>query len=371
MLALLMVLLSIFILAVKTDSNFQRKMTNCERLEYMTSTGMEDLDLVRGTLEKNCHDEKLPEENEKVHYGLQGGKMGGPFSDHPEDFTFVYVEIEDNNTVDTNNNTETNSTSNNSTMPLLRSMFGKYVKIPNMKVTIYTLSVLEIVTLAFFTVDLVLRLVSCPNLKKYFFCIINITDALALVCTYIHLLVLYMHEHKRYTDGWIDLLEYSQMLRALRLFRIVSSIRAGKVLAYSIRANFKDLSILFLFLIAGMCAFASCFYIAEDKENVSSVLIGWYWAVVTMTTVGYGDISPESQTGRFIACLCAMSGVLLFALTLPIFANHFLTLYQHSDSRRAFKKYHGSDSTPATTYSRTELKDDQDKDMLPEKKDHI
>ncbi|XP_060559368.1 potassium voltage-gated channel protein Shaw-like, partial [Ruditapes philippinarum] len=94
---------------------------------------------------------------------------------------------------------------------------------------------------------------------------------------------------------WIDMLEYSQMLRALRLFRIVSSIRAGKVLAYSIRANLKDLSILCLFLIAGMCAFASCFYIAEDKKNVSSILIGWYWAVVTMTTVGYGDISPQSQ----------------------------------------------------------------------------
>jgi hypothetical protein len=316
----------------------------------MTSSGMEDLALIKGTLEMFCDEEKLPGQPE--HFIVRGG-FHGTLS---EDFTLFYHKFDKNITIAENDIKSTNVdqdrsqvSNDNSSLPptTYDGTLGKYVIVPNMRVAVYTLSVLEIITLTFFTDDLVLRLVSCPSLKYYFFCIINITGALALVCTYIHLLVLYMLKHKRFTDDWIDMLEYSQMLRALRLFRIVSGIRAGKVLAYSIRANLKDLSILCLSLIAGMCAFASCFYIAEDKKNVSSILIGWSWAVVTMTTVGYGDISPQSQVGRFIACICAMSGVLLFALTLPIFANHFVTLYQHSDARQAFKKYRGNDSSKA------------------------
>lgn len=333
-----MVLLSIVVLAVKTDDNFQRAMTNCERLHYMISSGMEDTELVRKTLEKYCDKNTLP--NQTVVNPLLRFEKKDKEYDYYTEFYIPYDETDYmmDDTVQFPDYGQ--SPDNRSTLLSVRSTQpkGKFVKVPNMKVQIYAITVLEAITMVFFTVDLVLRLVSCPSLKQYFLCIINITDALALVCTYIHLLLLQIYEHERYRDRLFDLLEYSQMLRALRLFRIVSNIRAGKVLSFSIRANFKDLSILALFLTAGMCTYASCFYIAEDKNDVKSIPNGWYWAVVTMTTVGYGDISPKTSIGRFIACLCAISGVLLFALTLPIFANHFLSLYQHADTKRAFKK---------------------------------
>jgi hypothetical protein len=128
------------------------------------------------------------------------------------------------------------------------------------------------------------------------------------------------------------------MLRSLRLFRIVANIRAGKVLAYSARKNVKDLSILILFLIAGMCTFASCFYIVEEKTTIESIPDAWYWAIITMTTVGYGDIEPRTKIGRLLACICAVVGVLLLALTVPIFANHFLILYQHVETENVVKR---------------------------------
>lgn len=333
-----MVLLSIIVLAVKTDDNFRRAMTNCERLQYMITSGMEGTEFARKTLEKYCDIDTLPNQT-LVNPLLRFEKKDTEY-DYYTEFYIPYDEAEYmvNDTVQF---PDYNLFPDNRSAPLgVRSTQpkGKFVKVPNMKVQIYSITVLEAITIVFFAIDLVLRLVSCPNLKQYFLCIINITDALALVCTFIHLLLLQIYEHERYRDRLFDLLEYSQMLRALRLFRIVSNIRAGKVLSFSIRANFKDLSILALFLTAGMCTYASCFYIAEDKNDVKSIPGGWYWAVVTMTTVGYGDISPKTSFGRFVACLCAITGVLLFALTLPIFANHFLSLYQHADTKLAFKE---------------------------------
>jgi hypothetical protein len=258
---------------------------------------MEDLELIRETFEKHCDEENFPEEPGPNAFTKK------PDEKPPEGFKFIIVKLPNDNKTLLSGEYDNRTNANNLIGPVGVTK-SKYVLIPNMKVAIYTLSLLEIITIAFFSVDLVLRLVSCPSLKHYFFCIINITDALALVSTCIHLLVLQIHKHWRYTDSWVDMLEYSQMLRALRLFRIVSKIRAGKVLAYSIRANCKDLSILCLFMIAGMCTFASCFYIAEDKKNVSSILIGWYWAVVTMDTEIFRHSHKEADLLRVsVQCL--------------------------------------------------------------------
>ncbi|XP_053378587.1 potassium voltage-gated channel protein egl-36-like [Mercenaria mercenaria] len=71
---------------------------------------------------------------------------------------------------------------------------------------------------------------------------------------------------------------------------------------------------------------------------VVSIPNAWYWAIVTMTTVGYGDISPESGFGRVIASLCAVSGVLLLSITLPMFVNNFLTYYQYSCVNESIEK---------------------------------
>lgn len=230
---------------------------------------------------------------------------------------------------------------------------GKYIKIPNLKVKITSFFVLDAITTAFFTVDLIIRLFTCPDVFLYFTSIINIADAAALFATYIHMLILFLKKHHRYEDDWMDLLEYMQMLRSLRLFRLLSNVRAGRVLAYTVRTNVTDLLILVLFLIAGMCTFASIIYIAE--ETVEDIPHGWYWAVVTMTTVGYGDITPVTALGRFLSCACAICGVIMFAITIPLFANNFVTLYQYSGSVNKVKKtlkrnnWRPSATAPSTT----------------------
>ena len=129
-------------------------------------------------------------------------------------------------------------------------------------------------------------------------------------------------------DNWLDVIEYLQILRTLRLFRLVKNVRATKVLVYALRQSFKDLLILLMFLFIAVCTFASCVYFAEDRANFKSIPTGWWWALVTLTTVGYGDVYPKTWVGRAVGSACALTGVVLIALTLPIFVNTFLTLYQ-------------------------------------------
>jgi hypothetical protein len=212
------------------------------------------------------------------------------------------------------------------------------VTVPNLQTKILTLTILEMITTLFFSVELLLRLSTCPNLKFYFLSIINISDALSLLGTYLYFALYSIYPHLRF-GSWIDYLDYCQMLRSLRLFRVVLNIRAGQVLLYSLHGNIKDLFILVFFLFAGVCTFASCIYIVEDNPNIASMPDAWYLAVITMTTVGYGDIHPQTKIGRFVCCLCAVAGILLLALTVPIFANHFLILYSHAESEGVVENY--------------------------------
>lgn len=69
-----------------------------------------------------------------------------------------------------------------------------------------------------------------------------------------------------------------------------------------------------VFLMSGVMVFASVIHFAEP-ENFTSIPIGIWWALVTMTTVGYGDRVPNTSVGYMFGCLCVISGVLVIAFT--------------------------------------------------------
>ncbi|KAL4220985.1 Potassium voltage-gated channel subfamily V member 2 [Mactra antiquata] len=223
--------------------------------------------------------------------------------------------------------------------PMFISVHVLEKEIPHIKLKLYALIVCGIVTSLFFTLDFILRLVSCPCIVRYFTSVINIIDTLALVSTHLHTILMFLYKYEQYNYyTWLRILEYSQMARACRLLRIMDNVRAGKILTYSILKNRGDLLTIGLFLLTGMCVYASCFYLSEDRQDVRTLLEAWYWAIITMTTVGYGDIAPQTFLGRMFAALCAVTGVLMLALTIPIFANSFFTLYNHVHFRDRDKK---------------------------------
>ncbi|VDD97179.1 unnamed protein product, partial [Enterobius vermicularis] len=92
------------------------------------------------------------------------------------------------------------------------------------------------------------------------------------------------------------------------------------------------------FLILGIVIFAALVYYAEKLENnpenqFLSIPLGLWWAICTMTTVGYGDMTPHTALGRLVGSLCAVMGVLTIALPVPVIVGNFAMFYSHAQAR--------------------------------------
>jgi hypothetical protein len=101
------------------------------------------------------------------------------------------------------------------------------------------------------------------------------------------------------------------------------------------RASAKELTLLVFFLALGIVVFASLVYYAEriqanPKNDFNSIPLGLWWALVTMTTVGYGDMTPKTYMGMFVGALCALGGVLTIALPVPVIVSNFTMYYSHT-----------------------------------------
>ena len=132
-----------------------------------------------------------------------------------------------------------------------------------------------------------------------------------------------------------DILEFFSIIRILRLFKLTRHSPGLKILIHTFKASSKELTLLVFFLILGMVIFASLVYYAErlhanPTNDFKSIPEGLWWAVVTMTTVGYGDMVPKTYAGLIVGSLCALSGVLVIALPVPVIVSNFSMFYSHT-----------------------------------------
>ncbi|KAH3836518.1 hypothetical protein DPMN_109889 [Dreissena polymorpha] len=292
--AFLMILLCIFVTALSTEPRFQRKLTKCEMLEYLDVT-------------KNQYAAKISK-----HFNGTDCNQGSVFEYHDDD----YFDDDDYALVEKLEN-ETNKTSKISLRTLYRRMA--------------VFDILEYITTAFFTLDFVMRLLTCPSIRQYCTSVMTWIDIIALAGYYVHLAITASYKEHIYNDGWIKAVNYLQVFRILRLFRVVRNVRASRVLKFSLRQNLRDLTLLAMLLLVAVSVSASLIYFMEPRDRIESISSGAYWAVITLTTVGYGDVTPVTGAGRVLASIMAICGVLLLSITLPMFVNNFLTLYQYTN----------------------------------------
>ncbi|XP_052853617.1 potassium voltage-gated channel protein Shaw isoform X2 [Drosophila gunungcola] len=198
---------------------------------------------------------------------------------------------------------------------------------------------IECVCNAWFTFEILVRFISSPNKCEFIKSSVNIIDYIATLSFYIDLVLQRFASHLENAD----ILEFFSIIRIMRLFKLTRHSSGLKILIQTFRASAKELTLLVFFLVLGIVIFASLVYYAEriqpnPHNDFNSIPLGLWWALVTMTTVGYGDMAPKTYIGMFVGALCALAGVLTIALPVPVIVSNFAMYYSHTQARAKLPK---------------------------------
>ncbi|XP_069134965.1 potassium voltage-gated channel protein egl-36-like [Argopecten irradians] len=131
-------------------------------------------------------------------------------------------------------------------------------------------------------------------------------------------------------------------MRLLRIFRLIVDNIGVQILLLSLKTSARELLLLATSFSSVVIVFALMMYIAEisspSNSSCPNALVSVWWAIVTMTTVGYGDYYPTTPQGYAVGVLCSVCGILLLALPIAVTSSNFNDIYNFNKYRERYKK---------------------------------
>ncbi|XP_071003193.1 voltage-gated potassium channel regulatory subunit KCNG4-like [Oncorhynchus clarkii lewisi] len=206
--------------------------------------------------------------------------------------------------------------------------------------------VVETVCVAWFSLEFMLRFLHARSKLEFARGPLNIIDAVAILPYYISLVVV---ENNTLEDGsagagrgYLDKL--GLVLRLMRALRILYVMRLARhslglqTLGLTMQRSTQEFSLLLLFITVGMALFSPMVHLAESElapnaatapqHSFSSIPASYWWAIISMTTVGYGDMVPRSIPGQVVALSSILSGILIMAFPATSIFHMFSRSYQ-------------------------------------------
>ncbi|XP_038623875.1 potassium voltage-gated channel subfamily A member 5-like [Tachyglossus aculeatus] len=201
----------------------------------------------------------------------------------------------------------------------------------------------ETTCVVWFSFELVARFSACPSKADFSRDVMNVIDVMAIFPYFITLgteLGQPPPARPQSSGGGpngqpqqamsLAILRVIRLVRVFRIFKLSRHSKGLQILGQTLKASMRELGLLIFFLFIGVVLFSSAVYFAEadDRDShFSSIPDAFWWAVVTMTTVGYGDMRPVTVGGKIVGSLCAIAGVLTIALPVPVIVSNFNYFY--------------------------------------------
>ncbi|XP_060593835.1 potassium voltage-gated channel subfamily C member 3-like [Ruditapes philippinarum] len=200
-----------------------------------------------------------------------------------------------------------------------------YDKITEEPVVLFEATIISLVCCLFFTVEYILRLLYSPNRKNFILSFLGIIDFLAILPEWLFFII----------ENLVAVNKSLMFLRVLRIFRILRLLRIFKhfkvmlgtdVFVYTLKSCFGQLIFITFLSFILVVFWGTLVYTVEipgDEYGTrfESIPGAFWWAVITMTTVGYGDMFPETTQGQIVASLCAACGPLIIGLLVAVLVN--------------------------------------------------
>lgn len=172
--------------------------------------------------------------------------------------------------------------------------------------TIFT--VLEWIFTIFFTVEYGLRLYAVHKPIKYATSFFGVIDLLSILPTFLSLIFAGTHS--------LMVVRGLRLLRVFRIFKLANFLSQGQVIVAALKASRAKIFVFVIFILIVVSIFGSIMYLVEGASNsqFDSIPRSIYWSIVTLTTVGYGDISPVTPFGQAIAAVIMIAGYAIIAV---------------------------------------------------------
>ncbi|KPP68651.1 hypothetical protein Z043_112652 [Scleropages formosus] len=214
--------------------------------------------------------------------------------------------------------------------------------------TVVYLTYIEGVCVVWFTFEFLIRVTFCPDKLEFVRNALNIIDFVAILPFYLEVGLSGLSS--KAAKDVLGFLRVVRFVRILRIFKLTRHFVGLRVLGHTLRASTNEFLLLIIFLALGVLIFATMIYYAErigakpndprasEHTHFKNIPIGFWWAVVTMTTLGYGDMYPQTWSGMLVGALCALAGVLTIAMPVPVIVNNFGMYYSLAMAKQKLPK---------------------------------
>ena len=152
-----------------------------------------------------------------------------------------------------------------------------------------------------FTIEYILRIVSVMKPRRYIFSFMGIIDLLSILPTYLSIIIA--------GPQYLVIIRTMRLIRVFRVLKLTRFIGEAEILTQALRNSWYKITVFLVFVLSIAMIMGTLMYSIEGSENgFTSIPRSVYWAIVTLTTVGYGDISPQTALGQFIASVIMIMG---------------------------------------------------------------